>query len=103
MVLLLRGLNHVFHDQVSDLEFSNLHLLVVCCPDLLLVSCDTDLCMLSLFFRLIQYQAELGVILVLIYSFNSECRHADVDWDDRLYLICQRERGFAVETRLVVL
>ena len=36
----------------------------------------------------------VGRVLVLIHSFNSERRHANVDWDDCLFPVCQRERGF---------
>ena len=38
---------------------------------------------------------EQGAILVLDYPFYLDCRHADVDRDDRLRPICQREWGLS--------
>jgi len=94
MIPLSRGLNHMLRDQVFDLKFLRLHLLVVCDPDMLSVGRDANLHLLSLFLRLIQRQEKLGIVLVLDHSFHSECWHADVDRDDRLCSVCQRERGF---------
>ena len=95
-MLLSRGLNHVLQDQVSDLEFPNFQLLVVCGLDLLLVGYNADLRLLSLNpLTDLQRQAELGVVLILIHFFHLECRYADVDWDDCFCPVYQRERGFA--------
>ena len=43
----------------------------------------------------LQHQVEQGVILVLDHPFHSECRHANVDKDDRLCPVCQQEWGLA--------
>ena len=91
LILLSCGLNHALQDQVSDLEFPNIHFLMVYGSVLPLVGRDADLRLLSIFLRLIQCREELGIVLVLSHSFHSECRHVDVDWDDRLCSVCQRE------------
>jgi len=49
LILLLRALNHALQDQVSNLEFSQLHLLVTCSPILLLIGREVDLGLLSPF------------------------------------------------------
>ena len=51
--LCFTGLNNALQDQVSDLKFTYLHLLMVRCSDLLLVCYDVDLGLLLLFLQLI--------------------------------------------------
>ena len=87
--------NNALQDQVSGLKFACLHLPVVHDSNLLLVCCDADLGLLLLFIWLIQDQAKLCIILVSINPFHAECRHVDVDRDDRFYSIYQWELGFA--------
>jgi len=64
-------------------------------PDLLLICRDTDLGLLMSFLLVIKHQTEHGVILIWDHSFYLECWHADVDQDDSIHPICQREWSFS--------
>ena len=41
-IFLLSALDDAFQDQITNLKFASLHFLVICGPDLLLVSGNTD-------------------------------------------------------------
>jgi len=70
-----------------DQKLLSLHLVMMCCLDLLLVDRDSDHGLTLSFFRIILYQLELSDILLLIDFLHAQCRHADVDWDHGLHPI----------------
>jgi len=70
LVPLSHALNHSLQDEVSDLKFLRLYLLVVSGLDLLLIGCNAGLGLLSSFLWVIQYQVEQGVFLILNHPFH---------------------------------
>jgi len=102
MILLSCALKHTLQDQLSNLKFSKLYLLVLSRPDLLLIGRDVDLGLLSPFLRMVQHQTKKGVIMNWDHSFHPDRWHTDVDQDDSLHSVCHENGVYLVGTRLVV-
>ena len=86
-IFLLGAPDVVFQDQVTDLEFASLHLLVMYDLDLLLVGRDPDCGLSPPFFGLILHQSELSDVLIPNDLSRAQCRHINIDRDDDFHPI----------------
>jgi hypothetical protein len=81
-------------DSISDLELSGNHRLIKVSSHPILISCPSDLCIISLFLQKIQMQVHSFIIELGVVVGHSESRGTNLGQDNCLSPISEREMGF---------